>query len=242
MKQRRNQYAHQEGSGYDIAIRQRNAQAHLRISGRRITAPNEAKVARLKQKRVQVISKRRVFDQFFKIDELRVKHELYQGGMGAERTLLVFERRDAVAAVVHHRQANTLFFTEQFRAPTLEKGPGWLLEIPAGVVEAGEDPAVTIQRELVEEIGYRPQHTEPIATFYVSPGGSSERIFLFYCAITDADNVGHGGGLISEGEDIKIVELSISDALTRLAAGEFLDAKTVIGLQWLRLKIGERAP
>jgi ADP-ribose pyrophosphatase len=188
-------------------------------------------------KKVQLISKRRVFDQFFKIDELRVKHEMYKGGLSTERTLLVFERRDAVAAVVHHQAANTIFFTEQFRAPTLEKGPGWMLEIPAGVVGADEDPRQTILRELVEEIGYRPQHADPIATFYVSPGGSSERIFLYYCAITDADKVGHGGGLIKEGEDIKIVELQVSDALARLAAGEFVDAKTLIGLQWVRLKL-----
>jgi ADP-ribose pyrophosphatase len=186
------------------------------------------------QKQVQIISKRRVFDQFFKVDELRVRHSTYRGGMSAERTLLVFERRDSVAAIVHHREANTLFFTEQFRAPTLEKGPGWLLETPAGVVEPGEDPAHTIVRELEEEIGYRPRQVEPIGTFYVSPGGTSERIFMYYCPITQVDKVGGGGGLARESEDIQIVELSVSDAMQRLAAGGFADAKTIIGLQWLR--------
>ena len=47
-----------------------------------------------------------------------------------------------------------------------------------------------------------------------------------------------GGGLVHEGEDIEIVELSIDEAWAMLDRGEIVDAKTVVLLQWLRLHDG----
>jgi ADP-ribose pyrophosphatase len=126
-----------------------------------------------------------------------------------------------------------VLFTEQFRFPALEKGPGWLLEIIAGMIDAGEAPEGALRREIAEELGYGVDRVEHIATFYVSPGGSSERIWLYYAEVSEGGRVSEGGGLPGEHEDIRVVSLTAEEARTALADGRLVDAKTIIGLQWL---------
>ncbi|MEE2658729.1 MAG: hypothetical protein VX733_09520 [Candidatus Latescibacterota bacterium] len=50
---------------------------------------------------------------------------------------------------------------------------------------------------------------EPISTFYLTPGGSSERIFLYYATISVQHRPGAGGGLEHEGGDIEIVGMAL---------------------------------
>jgi nudix-type nucleoside diphosphatase (YffH/AdpP family) len=137
-----------------------------------------------------------------------------------------------VAAVVLHRESQQLLFTEQFRFPTLAKASGWILEVMAGMIDAGEAPDATLRRELEEELGYRVAHLEPISSFFVSPGGSSERIWLYYAEVSDATRVSAGGGLALEDEEIRVVAMSFDEARTALRDGRLPDAKTIIGLQW----------
>ena len=146
---------------------------------------------------------------------------------------LVARRGDSVAAVVERREDGAILLTRQFRYPTLEHGPGFLLELPAGSVEGDEEPVDALRRELIEELGYEAGPLEPIATFYVTPGGSSERVFLYATQIGDDDRVGDGGGLASEGEAIEIVAVSVDELLAMVADGTIEDAKTIIGAWWL---------
>jgi len=183
-------------------------------------------------KKVDVLRRKRVFDDVFKIDEAELQFELRNGQMSPPVRRLSFERGDSVAAVVWRRDNDTLLFTEQFRFPTITKGPGWLLEIIAGVIDEGETPDAAIRREIEEEVGYRAQHVTPISTFYVSPGGSSERIALFSAEVSATDQVSEGGGVQTEHEDIRIVTLASAAARDALDEHRFMDAKTIIGLQW----------
>ena len=120
-------------------------------------------------KQVKIISKKRVYDGFFKIDEARLQHELYNGEMSPEMVRLNFERGDSAAVVLHDPLADTVIMTEQFRYPTYTKDHGWILEIPAGSVESDEieDPTKTLRRELMEEIGYSVNSFRKIASFFV---------------------------------------------------------------------------
>ena len=102
------------------------------------------------------------------------------------------------------------------------------------MVDRDEDPADTMRREISEETGYRLRDLKRIAQFYLSPGGSSEQIYLYYAEIDLDHPRGTGGGLAEEQEDIELVELSLSEAWRMLDAGEFADAKTIIALQWMR--------
>lgn len=160
-------------------------------------------------------------------------HEL-SGGMSREVRRINAHRGDAVAAIVLDTDARAVILTEQFRYPTLGAGPGWLREAVAGVVEPGEDPGKAIRREVREEIGYDMRAVQHVATFYLSPGGSSERVILFYGEVDDGLRVSDGGGVATEGEDIAARRLPLDDLDGVLARREIADAKTLVGLLWLK--------
>ena len=67
-----------------------------------------------------------------------------------------------------------------------------------------------------------------------SRGGSSERIRLFYVEVSDRGKKGQGGGLLEETEDIQTVAYSAAELDAALKRGEFQDAKTLVGIFWLR--------
>ncbi len=184
-------------------------------------------------KRVEILNRRVVFDDVFKIEEATLRFERFNGQMSAPVRRLVFERGDSAAALLLNRDTQKVILIKQFRYPTYEKGPGWLCEVVAGVIDQGEQPEETIRREIREEVGYQVSDLQPIATFYVSPGGSSERIWLYYAQVREADRVGAGGGRAAEHEDIEQVELSLPELSTALQEGKIVDAKTLIAVQWL---------
>ena len=187
-------------------------------------------------RKVEIISKEEVFHKaIFRIEEIHLRHERFDGAMSEPIMRLNLERGDGVAAVVHDPESGSVVLVEQFRPSTYEKGPGWLLELPAGVVEAGDDMLATMQRELVDEIGYRVDNLRHINTFYLSPGGTSERIHLYYARVAAHHATDPGGGLVEEGEDIRIVTVPLTEVFPMIEAGVIADAKTIIGLQWLRL-------
>ncbi|NWG16732.1 MAG: NUDIX domain-containing protein [Chloroflexi bacterium] len=188
--------------------------------------------------RVEIIEKVIAYKKFFfKLEEARFKHELYNGEMSDELLRLNLERGDSAAVVMYDTAKDSVILTEQFRYPTYEKGPGWILEIPAGTIEKSEnrDPTVTLRREIMEEIGYSTRALRHICTFYVSPGGTSERIHLYYTQVSPKDKAAEGGGIIGEGEDIRVLTIKLAEALGMIAGGKIVDAKTIIGLQWLQL-------
>lgn len=184
-------------------------------------------------KRVVVHGKKRVYDGFFKIDEAEVSFERFDGRMSPRLRRLCFERGDSVAALVYQRDARRALLVNQFKYPTYAKGPGWILETVAGILEPGETPEAAVRREVLEEMGFAVERLEPIATFYVSPGGSSERILLFYAEVSAGDKIAAGGGVPSEGEDVETLSFSLDELERLLAEGAVQDAKTLVGIQWL---------
>lgn len=184
-------------------------------------------------KKVILHAKQRVFDGFFKIDEAEISYERFDGQMSGRLRRLCFERGDSVAAIIYNRDSRKALFVNQFKYPTYEKGPGWIMETVAGILEAGETPESALRREVLEETGYSAETIEAIATFYVSPGGSSERIMLYYVEVSGTGKIARGGGVQSEGEDIETVELSLEDLDRLVMTRSVQDAKTIVGIQWL---------
>jgi ADP-ribose pyrophosphatase len=191
--------------------------------------------------KVDTLEKHLVFDDKFKIHEAKVRYMRFDGQMSKPKRSLVFERGDSTAAIIANTETHKILLTEQFRYPAYENGPGWLLEAVAGVIDQGEQPEETLRREIKEEMGYEVHNLKPIATFYVSPGGSSERIFLYYAEVRNADHIGQGGGLASENEDVRVVELSPEELWQQIQEGALIDAKTLIGAQWLQQQVQKGA-
>ncbi|HZZ72703.1 MAG TPA: NUDIX hydrolase [Pirellulales bacterium] len=100
-----------------------------------------------------------------------------------------------------------------------------LIELPAGTLEPGEDPAVTAARELSEETGFRAERIRLLHEFYMSPGILNERMRLFL-----ATGLTAGETAREAGEQIDNWIVSWSDALAMVDDGRIQDAKTIAGL------------
>jgi ADP-ribose pyrophosphatase len=187
-------------------------------------------------RQIEILDKKRVFDDFFKIDEVRIKYEKFNGEITPIHRRLNFERGDSVAAIVYNEDSKKVILVNQFRYPSYTKGNGWLTEVVAGVLNEGENPETAIKREILEEIGYKTTRLTHISTFFVSPGGTSERIILYYVVVNDLDKTSTGGGISSEHEDIKLIEYTLEELWNSLNKGKIKDAKTIIALMWLKLR------
>jgi len=186
-------------------------------------------------KKVEIQNQKLVFERaIFTIMEGQYRHKLKSNQWSEPIFRLNLKRKDAVAVLVHNIDTNELIFTEQFRYPTFEKTDGWILELPAGMIDEGEEPLDAVKREMMEEIGYVINEAKHLQTFYLSPGTSSERIFLYYAQVRNSDQKNEGGGLVEEGEFITIISINIDKVLNSLNSGAITDAKTIIGLQWLQ--------
>jgi nudix-type nucleoside diphosphatase (YffH/AdpP family) len=187
--------------------------------------------------RVKVERRRLILDDFFKVEEVYLSYEKFDGSMSPLVRRLNFERGDSVAAVLHHKERNSVLLVNQFKYPSYGKGPGWITEVVAGMIAQGEDPEDAARREILEETGYSAEKLEHISTFYVSPGGSSERISLYYAEIFGTGPSEKGGGLAEENEDIKLVEIPVDVVFHQVERGKIADAKTILGLMWLRNRL-----
>jgi len=183
---------------------------------------------------------RRIFDDFFKIDELMVSHEQIDGTMSAVQRRLVFERGDSVAVLLLNLDTKSVVLVEQFKAPTLaarkrddrSATDGGIVETMAGMVDDGETPQAAAIRETREETGYEITSPQLITTFFSSPGGTSERIFLYFAEVRDADKKDNGGGI--DDEDIRLVQILLDDFFDMLAKGLIEDPKLLIAAYWLK--------
>lgn len=185
-------------------------------------------------KRIDIEQKRYILDDFFKVEEAHLRFELFSGKMSQLVRRLSLERGDSAAVLVFNQTTDKLILISQFRYPTYKNNDGWIIESIAGMIDPGETPEESARREVQEETGLDIDAFEHIATFYPSPGGSSERIYLFYSEVSgEKAKYKKTSGLIGHGEDIKAVEITLADALAKIKSGKIVDAKTIIGIYWL---------
>ncbi len=192
---------------------------------------------------VRVIEKTTPFEGYFRVDRYRLKHRLFKGGWSDEITREIFERGHAVSAVLYDPDMDSLVLVEQFRPGALaaiqspwfdDDFSPWLVETVAGIIDEGESPEQTIRREAMEEAGCEIRQLIPISHYLVSPGGTTESMFVF-CGRVDCSNVGGIHGLGEENEDIRVVVKSAGKVFEWLDSGRICNAMTMIGLNWLRL-------
>ncbi|MCK4449423.1 MAG: NUDIX domain-containing protein [Anaerolineae bacterium] len=192
------------------------------------------------------------FEKLFRVVRARLRYRRFDGRMSDPITRINLERGDSVGVLLYDAQDDAVVLVRQFRYPVYasldpEKRAGdgarqaWLLEIVAGVKDAGRTVREVAHKELLEEAGYEVEgDLRPITTIYPSPGGTSERIHLFLGEVDHRQRAGKGGGVAAEGEDTQIVVLPFREAMEMIASGEICDAKTIVALQRLALlKAGE---
>lgn len=148
-----------------------------------------------------------------------------------------YDRGNGAVILLYNKDKNTVILTRQFRLPTYINGnsTGMLIEACAGLLD-NDNPEECIKRETEEETGYKITQVEKVYEAYMSPGSVTEILHFFIAAYSEDMKTADGGGLEEEGEDIEVLELSFNNALTMIDNGEIKDAKTIMLLQYLRLK------
>ncbi len=134
--------------------------------------------------------------------------------------------------MIHHSGASAILtildngkilLEKQYRGP-FEK---YLIEIPAGKKEEGEDFLTCAVRELEEETGYICDNLKEILTIYPTVAVSDEVIKIYL-----ATNLKRGNKNLDVDEDFEMLELSIEEALEKINKAEIVDSKTVAAILW----------
>jgi ADP-ribose pyrophosphatase len=135
------------------------------------------------------------------------------------------------AAVVPMKDAKTVLLVRQYR----HAAGGYMLEIPAGKLDHGENPRDCAARELEEEIGFRASSLEPVISFFTTPGFTDEVIHVFL-----ATGLMPGRQNLGRDEVLHVIELPLERAIEQIDEGVIRDGKTIAGLQAVYLRLRRR--
>jgi ADP-ribose pyrophosphatase len=152
----------------------------------------------------------RIFD--IRIDEIR------EGELEYSREIVVHK---GSAVIVPVFEDGMVALVRQYRHAARE----YLLEIPAGTLNEGEDPIIGAVRELEEEIGVRAAHVLKLTEFYVSPGFLTEKMHVYL-----ATGLTEVGQKLEADENLTIERYSFDQLSRMIRDGRIVDAKTMVGV------------
>ena len=164
----------------------------------------------------KTVSSQRIYEG--KVINLRVDTLITPAGRETKREIV--EHRGAVAMVAIDDKENILL-VRQFRKAA-DKG---LLEIPAGTLEKGEAPDITVKREMQEETGYLPDKIVRLGGFYSAPGFCTEFIYLYLATDLKPSRLEADAD-----EQIEMERMPVEEAKKLVDSGAICDAKSIIGI------------
>ncbi|WP_455170187.1 NUDIX domain-containing protein [Aegicerativicinus sediminis] len=188
--------------------------------------------------RVKDLSQKILSDRVYKLYEVTFGYQL-QSGEWVEKNREVFDRGNGATVLLYNKDKGTIILNYQFRVPTLLNGneSGFMIEAPAGVIEEKDSTVEeSMIREIEEETGYRVESVKKVMELFMTPAAVTEKIYYFIAPYTDDMKVSEGGGVAEEHEDIKVLEMPFSDAVSKIESGEIIDAKSVILLQYAQIQ------
>jgi ADP-ribose pyrophosphatase len=185
-------------------------------------------------RRVEILERTRIYDAFFKLDVLRLRHERFDGAWTPPLRRELFVQRPAVVVLPYDPARDLVVLVEQFRTGCIDlPGEPWLIEAVAGLVEAGESPEAVAVRELHEETGLAAGRLAFVCRYHASPGGTTERVHVYVAEVT-APAAGGVFGVAHEDEDIRTLVLPAATAFEMVADGRIIAANGLIPLLWLQ--------
>jgi len=161
-----------------------------------------------------------------KVISLHLQDVELPNGKQAKREIIKHPGAVAILAIT---QDDKVVMVEQYRK-ALERT---IVEIPAGKLEKGEEPAVCARRELEEETGYECEHLELLTSFYTSPGFADEIIHVFLAkGLMKKENA----ACLDEDEFVNLEELTLEEVKQYVKDQKIYDAKTIFAVQYLQLQ------
>ncbi|GKX31824.1 ADP-ribose pyrophosphatase [Vallitalea longa] len=132
------------------------------------------------------------------------------------------------AAIIPVDNEGNIIMVRQYR----NAADDYVLEIPAGGLEVGEDPSICAKRELEEETGYKSDNIEFLLKFYSSIGISDEMISI-YVATDLQESVQN----LDDDEYVTIERYKLDELINMIYTGELTDCKTITGLLAYKCKL-----
>ena len=169
----------------------------------------------MEDKSIKTLSTRTVYNG--RIFDIRID-EIREGELEYSREIVVHK---GSAVIVPVFDDGTVALVRQYRHAAGE----YLLEIPAGTLNEGEDPMIGAVRELEEEIGVRAAHVRKLTEFYVSPGFLTEKMHVYL-----ATGLTEVGQKLEADENLTIERYSFAELDAMIRDGRIVDAKTMVGV------------
>jgi len=151
---------------------------------------------------------------------IKVKVDTVELPDGNLATREIVEHPGGVAVIAVDNN-NEVFMVRQYRKP-FDKV---CFEVPAGKLDAGEEPLSCGIRELEEETGMKARNFEYLGAFMLSPGFCREYIYIYL-----ATDLYEGTVHLDEGEFLDVEKHKLSDLVDMVMANEIEDAKTVMAI------------
>jgi ADP-ribose pyrophosphatase len=205
---------------------------------------NPAKVAKAKTKKLgkstgqeeegtaQLLSSETVFE----CKLFRVQHDklIEPGGKASERDVIRHNGSVVILAIDSSKSKKNpwIVVERQYRHAANQ----FLWELPAGKLEAGEDPLEGAKRELAEETGYAAKKWKPLVEYFASPGFLGEQMKVFL-----AEGLVAGDAHPEEDEEIDFRLVKLSELLKMIEKGAIKDGKTLTSvLLYARMTRGKK--
>lgn len=184
---------------------------------------------------VEVERYQHAYMDFFAMDEIWCRFRRHDGEMSETMKRAGIMVGDAAVVLPYDPKRDEVLLVEQFRAPLFMAGDTqpWLWEPPAGLIDPGETPEGAAHREVEEEAGITLDRLEYVARAYPSSGNSGEFLHLFVGLADFSQKANGGGGLDSEGEDIRSQRMSFDALMERVDACTWRDMPLVTIALWL---------
>ena len=185
----------------------------------------------------KIINKKNIYDGFFKMHEVTLKYQKYDGSWTNNIKRELFGGAQVAAVLPYDPIKKEIVLIQQFRPGTISKNfDHYLNEIVAGIIDKDEDPESAAVRECLEETGCKVKKLIPIQGYFPAPG-SSESFYYLYLGEVETFKGSRIMGMKNENEDIFVKSYKIEDVREKMKNGKFLNGLTLIALQWFFLNI-----
>jgi GDP-mannose pyrophosphatase NudK len=186
-------------------------------------------------KNIEIIDTKILSDNWYTLKKITYQAQQSNGTM-LTQSREAYDRGNGAVILLYNKERGTVILTRQFRLPTFINGntDGYLIECCAGLLDK-DNAEDCIRKETEEETGYKVTDVKKIFEAYMSPGSVTEILHFFIAAYDKAMQVGEGGGLAEEQENIEVLEMPFAEALQLMATNQIRDAKTIMLLQYAQI-------
>ena len=162
--------------------------------------------------------------EIIKSPRLTVREDQISLGNGKDKIYHIVTHPGACAVLPIDNEGN-LIFVRQYRHAVGKI----LLEIPAGIIDDGENPLTCAKRELREETGYNGKSIKPMIDILTTPGFTNEKLYLYI-----AKDLFHDPLIAEDSDEIDVIKYSLNESLQMVMSGKIADAKTVIAILYYK--------